>query len=70
MFLKSLQYSEENTCVWSLFLTKLQACNFPFYIAKFLRIAFFIKHLRWLLLKKLQTSQENIGGGDVIDLSF
>ena len=36
---------------WSLFLKKLQVCNFPVNIAKFLRTAFFIKHLRWLLLK-------------------
>ena len=31
---------------WSLFLTRLQACNFPVNIAKFLRTPFFIKHIR------------------------
>ena len=36
---------------WGLFLIKLQVCNFPVNIAKFLKKAFFIKHLRWLLLK-------------------
>ena len=36
---------------WSVFLIKLQACNFPVNITKFLRTAFFIKHLWWLLLK-------------------
>ena len=45
---------------WILFLKKLQACNFnkkrlqrkclPANIANFLRAAFFIEHLRWLLL--------------------
>ena len=44
---------------WILFLKKLQACNFnkkrlqhkclPANIANFLRAAFFIEHLRWLL---------------------
>ena len=55
---------------WSVFLTKLQVCNFPVNIAKFLRTAFFIKHLRWLLLKNPYISQENISGGGIIDLSF
>ena len=36
---------------WSLFLIKLQVCNFPVNIAKFLKIAFFIKHVLWLFLK-------------------
>ena len=36
---------------WSLFIIKLQACNSPVNIAKFLRTGFFLKHLRWLLLK-------------------
>ena len=36
---------------WSLFLIKLLASNFPVNTVKFVRTAFFIKHLRWLLLK-------------------
>ena len=36
---------------WNFFLIKLQVCNFLVNIAKFLRTAFFIKRLRWLLLK-------------------
>ena len=55
---------------WSLFLIKLQAYNFPVNIAKFLRTAFFIKHLRWLLLINSYISQENISGGGAIALSF
>ena len=30
---------------------KLQACNFPVNIAKVFRTGFFLKQLRWLLLK-------------------
>ena len=54
VFLKILQYLEENTCVG------LKACNFikkrlqhkcfPENIAKFLRTTFFIEHLWWLLV--------------------
>ena len=55
---------------WSLLLIKLQACNFLVNIAKFLKSAFFIKHLWWLLLKNSKIYQENISGGDVIDLYF
>ena len=37
---------------WSLLLTKLQGFRcFPVNIAKLLRAAFFIEHLRWLLLQ-------------------
>ena len=36
---------------WNLFSIKLQACNFSVNVAKFLGAAFFIKHIRWLLLK-------------------
>ena len=36
---------------WSLFSIKLQAGNFPVNVAKFLGAAFFIKRIRWLLLK-------------------
>ena len=61
-----LQYSKENM---SLFLTKLQVCNFPVNIAKILRTAFFIKHLRWLLLKNSKIFQENISDGGVIDFN-
>ena len=42
---------------WILFLIKLQACKFSANIAKFLRTAFFIQHLRWLLLKNSYISQ-------------
>ena len=37
-----------------LFLIKLQVCNFPVNITKFLRTAFFMKHLRWLLSEKFR----------------
>ena len=43
MFLKILQYLQENTCVG------ISIGN----IAKFLRTNFFIEHLGWLLLKSL-----------------
>ena len=36
---------------WILFLVKLQACSFAVNISKFLRTAFLIKHLHWLLPK-------------------
>ena len=43
--LKFRNVQRKHLC-WSLFLIKLQACNFPVNIAKFLRTAFPIKHLR------------------------
>ena len=50
MFLKISQYSQ-HLC-WSLFLIKFQAFRcFPMKIAKFLRVAFFVEHLWWLLLQ-------------------
>ena len=51
---------------WSLFLIKLQVYNFPVNIPKFLRKAFLMKHLRWLILKNSSVSPENIGGGVII----
>ena len=60
---KILQYLVENICV------RVSVTGFLWKLRNFLRTAFFIKHLRWLLLKNSQISQENIGGG-VIDLSF
>ena len=52
-------FAEKHLC-WSPFLIKILACNFiektlqhrcfPKNIAKFVRTAFFIEHLRWLLL--------------------
>ena len=65
--LKKLAVFRGKHLCWSLFLMKLQVCNFPVNIAKFLATAFFIKHLRWLLLKN---SRFNISGGGVIDISF
>ena len=54
VFWKMSQFSHENIC-WSLFLVKLQACNFlkkrlqhmhfPVKFAKFLKTPFFIEHL-------------------------
>ena len=41
--LKNFEISIEKHLCWSLFLVKLQACNFPLNIAKFLRAAFFMK---------------------------
>ena len=64
VFLKILQDSKENTCARVSFLIKLQvkAGNFsksrlwhrcfPVNFAKFLRTYFYLKQLRWLLLKK------------------
>ena len=46
MFLKILQYSQENMC-WSLFLkNRLQRRCFPVNIVKFLRTLFFTEHVR------------------------
>ena len=53
----------------SVFLIKLQDCNFPVNIAKFLKTAFFIKHLRRLLsLNSIHLPGKHCGG--VIDLPF
>ena len=49
--LNSFAIFRGNHLCWSLFLIKLQACNIPVNIAKFLRTAFFTKHFRWLLHK-------------------
>ena len=61
LFLKILEYSQENTCVGGIFnsVAGLKTCNFikkrlqhrhfPVNIAKFSRTAFFIEHLQWLL---------------------
>ena len=56
-------FTEKHLC-WSLFFNKVKAYNFinkrlrhrciPVNIAKFLRTAFFIEHLWWLLLDFLQ----------------
>ena len=63
VFLKILLYSQENTCVGVSFQTFfctpeglklwLQQRSYPINIAKFLRTAFFIEHLWWLVLVKI-----------------
>ena len=75
VFLKSLQNSQESTCARVSFLIKLQAAPatllkkrlwhrcFSVNFERFLRIPFFIEHLRWLLLtlafKLLKRDQRN-----------
>ena len=70
-FLKISQYSQKNTCV-GVFLKQscrlislqiyekiLQYKYFSINIAKFLRTAFFIEHLRWLLFKAMFETYQN-----------
>ena len=62
VFFKILQNSQENPCISASFLIKLQPKKglwhmcFSVNIAKFLRTPFFIEHLRWLSLVKLEPS--------------
>ena len=64
-FLKILQNSLENFCGRVSFLIKLQLKKrfwhrcFPVNISKFLRTSFFIEHLQWLPLIKLELSLWN-----------
>ena len=42
---------------FNIFKKKLQHRCFPVNIAKFLKTAFFIEHLRWLLLREINSKQ-------------
>ena len=55
---------------WSLFLIKLQVCNFPVNIAEFFKNSFFHKTPPVAASEKFMNLPGNISGGSVIDLSF
>ena len=61
VFLEISQNSQENTCARDSFLIKLQTQHkcFPINIAKFLRTAFFIEHLRKLIFKAMFETCQN-----------
>ena len=61
VFLKISQYSQKNTSVGVSFVGEFRTGDFPANIAKFLRTAFFVKSLRWMLLyeRKLNKLSKN-----------